>query len=178
MTSAEAWFSNSLRPRKPEGSLGRTAQDGHLDSHTAPELWRGRLEGGRLYTYRFTVTTRMTPALRWAVMRAILMFHQLWGTKSQDSVHKPQLLKRKESLSRIEPRSFRLPAYRLTTRPNRLSVGQLLPKRVKYPHRHPFLFLFLPHPHENSLCSQPIRGKVRLTGRIFPRRRSSSNNPN
>ena len=22
-----------------EGSLGRTAQDGHLDSHTAPELW-------------------------------------------------------------------------------------------------------------------------------------------
>ena len=31
-------FNNSLRPRKPEGSLGRTAQDGHLDSHTAPEL--------------------------------------------------------------------------------------------------------------------------------------------
>ena len=29
---------------------------------------------GRLYTYRYTVTTRMTPALRWAVMRAILMF--------------------------------------------------------------------------------------------------------
>ena len=27
------------------------------------------------YTYRYTVTTRMTPALRWAVMRAILMFH-------------------------------------------------------------------------------------------------------
>ena len=24
----------SLRPRKPEGSLGRTAQGGHLDSHT------------------------------------------------------------------------------------------------------------------------------------------------
>ena len=24
---------------KPEGSLGRTAQDGQLDSHTAPELW-------------------------------------------------------------------------------------------------------------------------------------------
>ena len=27
---------------------------------------------GRLYTYCYTVTTRMTPALRWAVMRAIL----------------------------------------------------------------------------------------------------------
>ena len=39
MTNAEVWFSNSLRPRKPEGSLGRTAQDVHLDSHTAPELW-------------------------------------------------------------------------------------------------------------------------------------------
>ena len=38
MTNAEAGFSIALRPRKPEGSLGRTAQDGHLDSHTAPEL--------------------------------------------------------------------------------------------------------------------------------------------
>ena len=37
MTNAEARFSKSLRPRKPEGSLGRTAQDVHLDSHTAPE---------------------------------------------------------------------------------------------------------------------------------------------
>ena len=37
MTSAEARFNKSLRPRKPEGSLGRTAQDVHLDSHTAPE---------------------------------------------------------------------------------------------------------------------------------------------
>ena len=39
VTNAEAWFNIALRPRKPEGSLGRTAQDGHLDSHTAPELW-------------------------------------------------------------------------------------------------------------------------------------------
>ena len=38
MTNAEARFSKSLPPRKPEGSLGRTAQDVHLDSHTAPEL--------------------------------------------------------------------------------------------------------------------------------------------
>ena len=29
------------------------------------------------YTPIATVTTRMTPALRWAVMRAILMFHYL-----------------------------------------------------------------------------------------------------
>ena len=32
-------------------------------------------KGERLYTYRYTVTTRMTPALRWAAMRDILMFH-------------------------------------------------------------------------------------------------------
>ena len=38
VTNAEARFNKSLRPRKPEGSLGRTAQDVHLDSHTAPEL--------------------------------------------------------------------------------------------------------------------------------------------
>ena len=37
MSNAEAWFNIALRPRKPEGSLQRTAQDGHLDSHTAPE---------------------------------------------------------------------------------------------------------------------------------------------
>ena len=34
----EAWFNIALRPRKPEGSLGRTAQHGHLESHTAPGL--------------------------------------------------------------------------------------------------------------------------------------------
>ena len=38
VTNGEARFNKSLRPRKPEGSLGRTAQDVHLDSHTAPEL--------------------------------------------------------------------------------------------------------------------------------------------
>ena len=29
---------------------------------------------GRLYTYRYTVTTRMITALRWAAMRTVLMF--------------------------------------------------------------------------------------------------------
>ena len=35
--------------------------------------------GRRLYSRRYTVTTRMTPALRWAAMRAILMFHNCEG---------------------------------------------------------------------------------------------------
>ena len=65
----------------------------------------------------------MTPAISWAVrMRAILMFHKLWGTKSQDSAHRPQFWKRKESRSRFEPRSLCLPAYRLTAGPNRLTA--------------------------------------------------------
>ena len=34
-------------------------------------------EGGKLYIYRCTVTTRMTPALKLAEKRAILMFHSL-----------------------------------------------------------------------------------------------------
>ena len=83
--------------------------------------------GGGLYTYHYTVTARMTPALRWAVMRAILMFHQLWGIKSQDSVHRPQLFKKKESRSGFKLRSLCLPASSLTTGPNRLtsSVSEL-----------------------------------------------------
>ena len=31
-------------------------------------------EEGDYITYRYTVTTGMTPALRWVAMRAILMF--------------------------------------------------------------------------------------------------------
>ena len=31
------------------------------------------------YISRYTVTTRVTPALRWAAMRAILMFHKCEG---------------------------------------------------------------------------------------------------
>ena len=37
-------------------------------------------ERGKLYTYRYTVTTRMAFALRWAAMRAILMFHNCMDT--------------------------------------------------------------------------------------------------
>ena len=48
---------------------------------------RGYGDGGsgRLYTYRYDVTTRMTTASRWAPMRAILMFHNCEG-KSHKTV--------------------------------------------------------------------------------------------
>ena len=48
---------------------------------TLVRLIRDREKGGRgyggggLYTCCYTVTTKMTPALRWAVMRTIKMFH-------------------------------------------------------------------------------------------------------
>ena len=47
VTNAKARFNKTLCPRKPEGSLGRTAQDGHLDSHTAPELCQSK--DGKVY---------------------------------------------------------------------------------------------------------------------------------
>ena len=47
-------------------------------------------------------------------------------------------------------------------------IGHFPPKRVKYRHRHPFFFFFLPHPQKSCLSSQPIRGKVRQIGRTFP----------
>ena len=37
-------------------------------------VWRWRGGGERLYTYRYTVTTRVIPVLRWAAMIAILIF--------------------------------------------------------------------------------------------------------
>ena len=36
-------------------------------------------EGDYIHTYRYTVTTRMIPALRWAAIRAILIFHNCEG---------------------------------------------------------------------------------------------------
>ena len=42
-------------------------------------VWRWGVWGGRLYTCCYTVTTRMTPALRWPAMRAILIFHNCEG---------------------------------------------------------------------------------------------------
>ena len=39
--------------------------------------WGGKRE--IIYTYHCTVTTRITPALRWAAMRAVLMFHSCEG---------------------------------------------------------------------------------------------------
>ena len=66
-------------------------------------------EGAYLYTYRYTVTTRMIPALRWAAMRAILMFqYEVMDQITRQCPQTTNFLKRKESRNGVEPRSFRL----------------------------------------------------------------------
>ena len=66
-------------------------------------------EGGeRLRTYRYTATSRMTPALRWAAMRVVLMFHNCEGQSRKTVSTDHNFLKRKESRSGFEPRFFSL----------------------------------------------------------------------
>ena len=73
--------------------------------------------GGGLYTYRYTVTTRMTYALKWAAMRAILMFHNCEG-QSHKTVSTDHTFCRER---RAEADSNRGPsAYQ----PNILPLGQ------------------------------------------------------
>ena len=66
---------------------------------------------GRVYTYRYTVTTRMMPALRWAAMRAILNV----SVGSDGHSHKTvstnhNLFEEKGELKWYQMMSFRLPA--------------------------------------------------------------------
>ena len=59
----------------------------------------------------YTVTTRMIPVLRWAAMRAFLMFQQeVMDKVTRQCPQTTTFLKRQESRSGIEPRSFRLTA--------------------------------------------------------------------
>ena len=63
------------------------------------------VEEGDCYTYRYTVTTRMTPALKLAVVS-----HFNVSLIVRDKLTRPLYLKRKESRSGFEPRSLCLPA--------------------------------------------------------------------
>ena len=60
----------------------------------------GGVGRGRLYTYRYAVTTRMTSALRSAAMRAILMFHNCEG-QSHKTVSTDYNFEEKGELKRI-----------------------------------------------------------------------------
>ena len=80
------------------------------------------MEGeGDYYTDRYTVSTRMTPALRWAAMRAILMFHNCEGLshKTVSTDHNFSRERRAEADSNRGPSAY-LPNA-LPLGPNRLS---------------------------------------------------------
>ena len=69
----------------------------------------------RLYTYRYTVITRMTSAFRWAATKAILMFHncdeQSHRTVSTD--HNLSSEKRAEADSNRGPSAYQPTAFPL-----------------------------------------------------------------
>ena len=85
----------------------------------SPEMEVG--EVGRLYTYRYTVTTRMTPALRRAVLRAILMFH--YGIM-KDKVTRQCPQNHNLSEEKGEPKRNRTEALLSAYQPNALPLGQ------------------------------------------------------
>ena len=70
---------------------------------------------------RYTSTSRMTPAFRWAVVWAVVVLHLLRRIKVSVSVHEHQTLERKERRSGIEPTSS-------SYQPNALPLGQTGPQ--------------------------------------------------
>ena len=80
-------------------------------------VWRWGKREIRLYTYRYTVTIRMTSELRWALMRAILMFHNCEGQsyKTVSTHHNFWGERRSEADSNWSPSTYQ---------PNALPLGQ------------------------------------------------------
>ena len=70
----------------------------------AEEGYYGR---GILYTYRYTVTTRMIPALRWATMRAIF--------RSDGQSHKTVSTDHNLSEEKGQPKRYRTEVLPLTS---------------------------------------------------------------
>ena len=94
---------------------------------------------GRLYTCRYTVTTRMTSALRWAAMRAIFMFHNCEG-QSQKTVSTDHNFRRE---SRAKADSNRGPSayqpkhhvYLLTVHIDSPTITKEWPTKVSHPQK-------------------------------------------
>ena len=80
------------------------------------EVWE---EGEYIYTYRYTVTTRMTCIKMGSDENHFNVSLIVRDKVTRQCPQTTTFLKRKES--RTEPRSLGLPAYRLTGRPNWLS---------------------------------------------------------
>ena len=93
---------------------------------------------GRLYTCCYTVTTRMTSALRWAAMRAILIFHNCEGQshKTVSSDHNFWRERRAEADLNWSPSAYH---------PNALPWGQTELKTTGD--------IYQPCVHENEWCT-------------------------
>ena len=133
---------------------------------------RGYGGGGRwrLYTYRYTVTTRMTSTSRWAEVRANLMFHNCEGQshKTESTDHNFRREKRAETDSNRGPSAYL---------PNALPLGQTGSLNSV------FLFLFLTiyvfgsyrsrfsvsygHITMNFTATQMLIGRVLIDGAIL-----------
>ena len=108
MFTFNAEFSPAGGDRVPGGYRGQgLGVGGWVRGGTLPFHHLSRQEVCPTPHSALAVTTTVICALRWAAMRAILIFHSLWGTKSQDSVHRPQLTKTKDREPKrgIEPKS-------------------------------------------------------------------------
>ena len=101
-----------------------------LNVHRNRNAYYGRGEGGeggmevggrgRLYTYRCSVTTRMTPAVRWTAMRAVSLIvrdkvTRLFCPSSDATDHNLFEERRAEAESNRGPSSYQ---------PNALPLGQ------------------------------------------------------
>ena len=75
---------------------------------------------GRVYTYRYTVTTRVT-CIKMGSYESHFNVSLVVRDKVKRQCPQTTTFEELESRSGIEPRSLRLPAYRVTARPNRLS---------------------------------------------------------
>ena len=109
MTNAEARFNKSLRPRKPEGSLGRTAQD--AATSTLTQLLNYDMEVGEREIIYLSIHCHHQNDS--CIKMGSDESHFNVSVGSDVTGRCPQtttFLKRKESRSGIEPRSFRLPA--------------------------------------------------------------------
>ena len=93
--------------------------------------------GERLYTYRYTDTTRMIPTLRWAAMKAVLMFHNCEGQshKTVSTDHNFCRERKAEADSNRGPSAYQLSA---------LPLGQTSSQGEKT----------LQHPQTESKCQQ------------------------
>ena len=89
-----------------------------LNVHRNRKAYWGRGEGGMevgeegdyIYTYRYTVSPQNDFCIKMGSDESRFIVSLIVRTKSQDSVHRPQLLKGKESRSGFEPKSLCLQA--------------------------------------------------------------------